>query len=175
MSETVVQTHCQIEEHLNRYRLLFEGGKDQDNSEDLTSTSSVQASAHNELQLRKNIVESIRLKKSHKITARQLNDITHTHKTTKKREHRLKRSKDVGNALTAISSKEHAIQHSTTLQDVDKVHELRMQTRSILRSFEHSNAHLKERHTRNLRNLRALTKLGAAERRYAQESSHDND
>lgn len=119
--------------------------------------------------LRKEATKNILLKRSHRITAGLLNDITHTYSISKKREKRLKRNKDVQNALAMISSKEQVLQNSKTIQDVDKVHTLRMEHRSTMRSFEHTNTHLKERRTRHLRNLRALTKLGAAERRYAQD------
>ena len=121
-------------------------------------------------QLRKEIAQKLKLPKSYKITAPHLNNITHTRKTCKKRERQLKQSKnnDIRRALNEISDSDNVMKFAMTFQDIDKSHAIIIKNREVLRSFESTNQRQKEKRTRNLRNKRALEKLGASERRYVQ-------
>ncbi|KAF8962935.1 hypothetical protein BGZ46_001096, partial [Entomortierella lignicola] len=156
-------------ESLNRYHKLFdETGTD---SSDNQSCSTVEVG---EPQIptpsRKDLAARLKLTKSHKVTAPQINDITHSRKTSKRRERRLKQSKNenVRDALKEISSKDNSMRHAMTIQDVEQAHRRNTQNREVLRSFEQSDIRQKEMRNHDLREKRTWQKLGTAERRYSQ-------
>ncbi|KAF9342144.1 hypothetical protein BGX26_008248, partial [Mortierella sp. AD094] len=63
------------------------------------------------------------------------------------------------------------MRYAQTVDEVDEAHHIRKANRDNLRNFENSNTRKKEQRTQRLRNERAYQKLGAAERRFVQNSA----
>ncbi|KAF9948128.1 hypothetical protein BGZ72_009918 [Mortierella alpina] len=141
MSETVPLTQNRLKEHLQ----LFSNISD-------PSSSPPARCSH--------------LPKSNKITAEQVNDISHSRKMGKRREARLKRNEQVKAAYDRISRKENSLTTAVTLAEVSAAHKVRKQAKKIIQPFESSEQRQKDLHTQRLRTERAWTKLGAAERSY---------
>ncbi|CAO3563764.1 unnamed protein product [Mortierella alpina] len=68
---------------------------------------------------RASLLQSIRIPKSHKITAEQLNDITYSQRNGRKRERRLKRSSAVREALYQLSQPENILQRVNTAAELE--------------------------------------------------------
>lgn len=102
--------------------------------------------------------------RSNRITARQINDISHSQKMSERRESRCSADITVIEALADISTKENSLSRATTQEDVENAHQVRMKARDVLRPFETTKARQKDLHTQDIRTKRAWTKVGAAER-----------
>jgi hypothetical protein len=122
-------------------------------------------------------LKPLKLPESHKITATQINEASHSRRIGKRRERRLKMeaNKDVQVALEAISKKENSLKTSQSMADIDSAHRLRQSYRDVLRGFEQSRARTKDIHTQRLRTERAWSKLAAAERRYITDYARKKD
>ncbi|KAF9959664.1 hypothetical protein BGZ65_000194 [Modicella reniformis] len=141
MSETVPMTEDQFKDYLNYFRKQ--------------SDTTVQVPAR----LR-------HIPKSNRITAKQINDISHSRRMGKRREGRLKKAEndEARKALAEISTNAHSLARAATKEDIETAHRARTNTRDALRSFETSKKRQKDLHTQRLRTNRAWTKVGAAER-----------
>ncbi|KAI8356335.1 hypothetical protein B0O80DRAFT_24618 [Mortierella sp. GBAus27b] len=166
MSETVPVTKRQLNEHLNYYSVLsgLEG--------DGTPQSSSSASSH----------QVSRVPRSHTITAKQVNEISHSKKAAKRRERRMKTpilgqeetQEQIRTSLQAISDPSSSISRAVSIQDIDTAHKCRKEHREVLREFEHTNARSKDLQTQRLRTNKTWNKLGASERHHVVEASREH-
>ncbi|KAF9358967.1 hypothetical protein BGX26_000509 [Mortierella sp. AD094] len=126
MSQTVAITRSRLEEHQNYYYSLTDPSVD--------APSKVP-----------------HVPASNAITAKQINDLSHTQKMSKRREKRLRKpeNRDVREALEKISDKTHSLSLAVTKDDINKAHQA---TKGPADSEAEDQPH-----------------LGAAERRYIQE------
>ncbi|KAF9574644.1 hypothetical protein EC968_005874 [Mortierella alpina] len=108
--------------------------------------------------------------KSNKITAQQVNSISHSRRMQKRREKRLQGELAVREALDTISQKQNSLSRATSLTEITNAHAARKEFRGIIRSFETSSRRTKDMHTQRLRTERSWQKLGAAERRHIQDA-----
>ncbi|KAF9279282.1 hypothetical protein BGZ68_008028 [Mortierella alpina] len=106
---------------------------------------------------------------SHKITAKKINDLSHSRKISKKREARLKKNKAAQEALRELSEKKNVIQRALSAHEVDLAHDTRRKHRQVLRAFEHSHSRRKDLHHQRLRTNRTWDKVAAVERRYVRD------
>ncbi|KAF8975882.1 hypothetical protein BGZ46_008764 [Entomortierella lignicola] len=85
-------------------------------------------------------VSSLKIPRSHKITAPQVNEISHTRRQMKRRENRLKekRNIDVKNALTGISERGQMLKAAQDMDEIDSVRQYHVSVRDELRAFEFS-------------------------------------
>ncbi|KAF9942579.1 hypothetical protein BGZ70_006116, partial [Mortierella alpina] len=113
--------------------------------------------------------------RSHKITAQQLDCISHTKKLVKGRERALKMPVNarVSEALKNISTKEASLKNAATFEHVDSAFAIQKRNRSVLRKFEHSHSLQKQRHHQELRSKRAWDVVAAEERRYVKQVGND--
>ncbi|KAF9079223.1 hypothetical protein BGX27_006774, partial [Mortierella sp. AM989] len=116
-------------------------------------------------------MRKIKLPKSNKITANQINDISLTRGTGKRREKQLRKDDGVQarSALQQLSDAGRNIQGALTLNEIEDAQKERRNTRKTLREFENSPTRVKDRRTLRLRTERSWRKLGGAERRYIQQ------
>ncbi|KAF9951037.1 hypothetical protein BGZ65_006228 [Modicella reniformis] len=167
MTETVAQTPGRIIEHINRYHVLYDY-QDQEQQ--------VDGDEHDDPPVRSEVLRSIKLPTAHRITAGQINEITHTRRMAKDRENQLQLDKNahVRQALRNISSSESNMQTAQTMKQVDQAMTCRRENRDSLRSFETSKRRTKQLRNQRLRSERAWTKIGTAERRFVQEHESKN-
>ncbi|KAF9575455.1 hypothetical protein EC968_003060 [Mortierella alpina] len=111
--------------------------------------------------------------KSNKLTAQQVNSISHSRRMQKRREKRLRGELAVREALDTISQKQNSLSRATSLTEITNAHAARKEFRGIIRSFETSSRRTKDMHTQRLRTERSWQKLGAAERRHIQDAAFE--
>ncbi|KAF8976761.1 hypothetical protein BGZ46_007984 [Entomortierella lignicola] len=135
-------------------------------TEACSTSSAVMDSAF--IEPKKAALKSLMLPKAHKITATQINEVSHSRRHNKRRENRLKMkaNKDTQKALKDISNKEAVLESCTTLEEIDTAHSFRQSSGKILRAFEKSKAQVKDLQTQRLRTHQAWSKVTASERRY---------
>jgi hypothetical protein len=193
MSQTVALSQSQIITHMNRYQalsgkltmrheehllykcILIPGilfGQTELDLEDeipVPVSETTNISGHQPSQTE--LLESLKLPPSHSITAKKLDDISHTRKIAKKRERRLKAEENVGvrDALKALSERDNVMEKAVTMHEIDQAQMTRRDSRKVLRSFEHSKRRQKELRTQRIRNDRALAKVCAEERKFIQD------
>ena len=141
------QTIEEIGAHINRYRAL----RDADASADNGARTS-----------------DIKLPAAHKITAAQIDSISHTRRYLRRRNNLLEntRWRDTRAALETLSR--NSLQAAQSMMEIDQARDVRIQCWSNLLKFEFSKRRLRQKHNQSLRTKRAWAKLGAAERRYVQ-------
>ncbi|KAK3810280.1 MAG: hypothetical protein J3Q66DRAFT_415768 [Benniella sp.] len=100
--------------------------------------------------------------RSFRITAPQLNDITHTNKIARKRKQRM--TKDVRDAMKSLSETPRST--AMTQSEVEEAQAVHRDVRTVLVPFENSKQRTKDLHNQRLRTQRAWTKVGSAERRF---------
>jgi hypothetical protein len=184
MSETVALSYAGIQNHLNRFNTL-QGQLDGQTQEQTAGQAPVQEQAKGQAPVqeqtegqaqeqaqgvltRRELLEAIKMPRSHKITAQQLDCISHTRKLVKFRQRALKMpvNASVSEALKRISTKEASLKNAATLEHVDRAFAIQKRNRSVLREFEHSRSLQKQRHNQELRSRRAWDVVAAEERRY---------
>jgi hypothetical protein len=113
----------------------------------------------------------IKLPRSFKITAPQINEVSHTRRNMRRRENRLKQGTNgkTRKALEVLAEKKQILEAAQSMTEIDEAHNVRRALREDLRSFEVSKPRLKDQHNHRLRTTRTWAKLAAAERRYVQE------
>ncbi|KAF9164489.1 hypothetical protein DFQ26_001380 [Actinomortierella ambigua] len=118
----------------------------------------------------------LKLKKSHKMSARQVNEVSHTHKMARQRERDLKKTANaaVKRDLETISKPENSLTTADSVLKVHKAHLVRSGVQQTIRAFETTKRMLKMRRTQRLRTQRTWAKLCAAERRYVQQHKLDS-
>lgn len=116
-------------------------------------------------------VSKLKLPKSFKMTAPQVNEISHTRKRMRRRENRLKNKGniDVKAALIGISEQEHVLKTAQNMEEIDSVHRYHLSERDKLRAFEFSRNSLKDRHNQHLRTERAWAILASEERKHVKD------
>ncbi|CAO3564588.1 unnamed protein product [Mortierella alpina] len=107
---------------------------------------------------------------SSKITAAQINSISHSRRMQRRREKRLKGDEAVKKAYETISQSQNSMVLATTLNEISDAHAARREIRDIVRPFETSRQRIKDIHTQRLRTERCWQKLGSAERRHIQDA-----
>jgi hypothetical protein len=147
MSETVAMTPQSMECHLNRYDMLYG---------EPTTTSNPETSMQTGYG------------KSMTITSGLLNDISHTSAMLKDRQRRLKDNTAINSLLQKASEAYKAQNSFMTMDTIDATQTIRRDIRQDIRGFEWSRRRRKSNHNKDLRSNRALTKVCAAERRFAQ-------
>ncbi|KAG0006462.1 hypothetical protein BGZ65_007741 [Modicella reniformis] len=197
MSETVPQTLKEISAHINRYTLLSDGQASSQTPSQSPSQAPPQGLSHAPPQspsqappqgssqgpsgpsqsppqappsTLSDTAKAMKLPKAYRMTARQVNDVSHTRKLSRWRERLLRQpaNANVRAALQAISSPDNSLTTAMTLRAVDSAHTARSGVRDVLQTFETSNSMLKRRHNHELRTKRSWAKLCAAERRYVE-------
>jgi len=113
----------------------------------------------------------IKLPKSFKITAPQINEVSHSRRSMRRRENRLKKraNEKTRKALEVLSEKKQVLGTAQSTKEIDEAHNVHRSLREDLRSFEMSKPRLKDQRNQRLRSTRTWAKLAAAERRYVQE------
>ncbi|KAF9989875.1 hypothetical protein BGZ79_004917, partial [Entomortierella chlamydospora] len=169
MSETVAMTQSQIESHINRYHALF-GYEGEASSEYLSAPvgigidlPSISPSPLPES------LSDLKLPKSNKITAAQVNSLSRSRKVSKKRERRLKKDEKVVEVFGVVSDKINSLTTADSMTAIDLAHDARKKVRDTLREFEASNPRQKELHTQRIRTKRTWSAMCANERRYVQQ------
>ncbi|KAG0006403.1 hypothetical protein BGZ65_008448 [Modicella reniformis] len=117
------------------------------------------------------LAREIMIPKSNKMTAGQINNISHTQAFMQRRQRLLDEDKNepVRHTLQRLSECGKELARATTVQEVEHAQETRRQARQPLREFESTKSAVRNRHTLRLRSERAWHKLGAAERRHIQQ------
>ncbi|KAF9109796.1 hypothetical protein BGX27_007170 [Mortierella sp. AM989] len=165
MSVTVGLTKNELLIHLNRFAPLS----------DLVDTQVIELDQQERgLDLQATSVDTAReliLPKPFKITSSQMNDISHSRATARKRERRLRRPENQGvrDAHRELSDKESNIPTAMTMRQLDQAQVVRRDSRNVTRSFENTKVRKKERKHQEKRTNRAWQKIGGAERRYIQQ------
>ncbi|CAO3567902.1 unnamed protein product [Mortierella alpina] len=191
MSETVALSYAGIQSHLNRLQTL-QGQLDDQAQEQTAGQAPVQGQAKGQVPVqeqaegqaqdqaqggvtRRELLEAIKMPRSHKITAQQLDCISHTRKLVKFRQRALKMpvNASVSEALKRISTKEASLKNAATLEHVDRAFAIQKRNRSVLREFEYSRSLQKQRHNQELRSTRAWDVVAAEERRYVRQVGQD--
>jgi hypothetical protein len=97
-------------------------------------------------------IDALRIPKSHKITARQIDEISHTNKIARKRRRRLNKPENatVEQTYTRLSQNVD-ISKSINSDDISNVVRVRREARDVLKKFEASNARISDLHTHRLR------------------------
>lgn len=168
MSQTVALTDGRIKGHINRYHVLSEGMGDHCDTSfpylDVDPSSTMPLS-------REEALKKLKLPKSHKVTAPQINSITHTNIIANRRNRALNQqcNRIVRDALGEISKVDNSLTTATTMGRIDSAHSARKDVKDILRGFESRKSRLKDLHRQRLRSKRAWMKLGASERQYVQD------
>ncbi|KAF9089455.1 hypothetical protein BGX27_002459, partial [Mortierella sp. AM989] len=109
-------------------------------------------------------LDSIKLPKSHKITAQQINAISYSRKAGKRRENRIKIRRNIQTAHDELST----IKSAQNMAGIDKACGIQMRWNWTLREFERSKVRIRYLHNQRIRTNRTWKKM-AAERRYVQE------
>ncbi|KAF9080914.1 hypothetical protein BGX27_005179, partial [Mortierella sp. AM989] len=151
MSETIAQTQEEIETHINRYNALFACSNTSDgdvvDDPSISNSSSYNEDKDSDISLsvlsissQPSPVSKLKLPKSFKITAPQVNEISHTRKRMRRRENRLKNKGNIGvkAALVGISEQEHVLKTAQNMEEIDSVHRYHLSERDKLRAFEFS-------------------------------------
>ncbi|CAO3568855.1 unnamed protein product [Mortierella alpina] len=201
MSETVALSYAGIQNHLNRFQTL-QGQLDRQAQEQTAGQAPVQGQAKGQAPVqgqakgqapvqeqaegqardqaqggltRRELLEAIKMPRSHKITAQLLDCISHTRKLVKFRQRALRMpvNASVSEALKRISTKEASLKNAATLEHVDRAFAIQKRNRSVLREFEYSCSLQKQRHNQELRSTRAWDVVAAEERRYVRQVGQD--
>ncbi|KAG0007198.1 hypothetical protein BGZ81_005099, partial [Podila clonocystis] len=112
-------------------------------------------------------VQAIQLPKPFKITAKHVNNMAHTTKTTKKRNRRKNDNTEVSSAYSNISTSDASLKAATTLGDLARAQAIRMDNQDIIEGFENDNVRVKEQRNQRLRNRQAVDKITECERKTA--------
>ncbi|KAF9561825.1 hypothetical protein EC968_005603, partial [Mortierella alpina] len=122
---------------------------------------------------RKDLLKAIKMPRSFKITADQLDQISDTRRLQHQRHHDLENRPDVKLQYRNISSPETSLRKAGTMQEIDHAYKVIAQSRSVIRSFEHSPALQKARYHQELRSKRAWDVVGAMETAYVKEHGRE--
>ena len=116
-------------------------------------------------------LRELRLPSSFKITAPQINEVSHMRRAMKRREIRLKHpaNRKAQQALRALGQGEQVLRTAQTMAEIDSAHDVHRSLREDMRAFGFSKARLKDQHNQRLRTRTTWARLAAAERRYVQE------
>ncbi|KAK3822905.1 MAG: hypothetical protein J3Q66DRAFT_424384, partial [Benniella sp.] len=107
-----------------------------------------------------------KLPKSFRMSAPMVNEVSHTRRFSRLRERRLRKDKDVKDALKLISKPENSLTTALSFEQIEAAHAARSEVRDTLQAFESSNSRLKQQRTQRLRTDRTWAKLCASERRH---------
>ncbi|KAF9556311.1 hypothetical protein EC968_008318 [Mortierella alpina] len=158
MSVTVPQTLSQCREHIDRYHgLTSESTGEPPPSGSGTSSNS---------QERRERVKSMKLPRPFKITAKYINNISHSRQTARKREHRLQMDDRAKAAQDGLAKNPHVLNNCQTLHDIDVASTYHRQVAPTLRSFETSKARIRDTRNQQLRIRRSWQRVAAQERSY---------
>ncbi|KAF9432981.1 hypothetical protein BGZ76_010033 [Entomortierella beljakovae] len=116
-------------------------------------------------------IDSLKIPKSNKITAQQINEISSSRKASKKRERRLRKAENATTkrGLDSLSDRTHVLKHANTIDDIDAARQHHRNIEDELKKFETVKPRIKDLHTQSLRTTRAWTKVTSHERRYIKE------
>ncbi|KAF9578965.1 hypothetical protein BGW38_004979 [Lunasporangiospora selenospora] len=179
MSETVPQTLSEIQVHLNRFALLFDQvDTDAPSTESPAQAgSSVAATATKRSVTQQIELEKLRLPRSHRITAKQINDISHSEKSARKRNRRLRShdNRSTREAIEQLSNRENVLKTANSLGAIDSARRFHRSVEDDLKAFEASNARQRDLRNQRLRTAKAWAKLGATERTHVREHVRQHD
>ncbi|KAF9947605.1 hypothetical protein BGZ72_010427 [Mortierella alpina] len=157
MSETVPQTLEEIQVHINRYNLLkgkLPGGdqtpatskgrepspskgpepppsKDPDQPP-IADAEAVPAVTRS--QERRRMLQALKLPRAHRTTAKQINDVSHSMQTGRRRERRLKKNTRAKAAQGELAKLENVLLRATTMEDIDRAQANRRQAGPHMKS-----------------------------------------
>ncbi|KAF9578194.1 hypothetical protein BGW38_006142, partial [Lunasporangiospora selenospora] len=122
MSETVPQTLSDVQVHLNRYALLYDDETDISSakgpislsSSDITTAAPTIRSVGQRLEL-----EKLRLPRSYNITAKQINEISHSKIAARKRARRLPNQENRSTYETLGQLSDNALKTASSLESID--------------------------------------------------------
>ena len=117
------------------------------------------------------LAEVPKTRKTHRITAPVINDISYTWRSLKRRERRLKlpENKPVRDGHESLSKA--GLGAADTLDAVDKAGTVQRGVRDTLQAFERSRARIKDQRTQRIRSKRAWAIKAAEERRFLRDHS----
>jgi hypothetical protein len=110
--------------------------------------------------------KSMKIPKAHRITAKQVNSISHCNQTSRRRERRLAQNEEAKVALQGLSRPEHVLGDCQSLQEIEQARAYQRAAGSALKRFERSKVQVRDHRNQRLRTKRAWSKLGANERSY---------
>ncbi|KAG0258671.1 hypothetical protein DFQ27_004523 [Actinomortierella ambigua] len=174
MSETVALTRQEIGIHISRYQSAT-----QIQSRDFSSSASAalaSGSASTTPTTGVQNAQSLKLKRSYKMSARQVNKVSRMHKLAKHRERVLAQMSNAAakRALDTTSRPENSLGTADSMEKISRAHMARSKVQDTLQAFESINRMLKMKRTQRLRTERTWAKLCAAERRYLQQHALDS-
>jgi len=114
---------------------------------------------------------SLKIPKSYKITAQQINEVSFSRKASKKREQRLRKTENATTKrnLGSLSDTGHVLKHTNTIVEIDRARQHHRSIEDNLKDFETGKPRIKDLHTQRLRTMRAWAKITSDERRYIKE------
>lgn len=114
---------------------------------------------------------SLKIPKPYKITAQQINEVSFSRKTSKKRERRLRKAENATTKsnLDSLSDTAHVLKHAYTINEVDNARRHHRLIEDNLKDFETGKPRIKDLYTQRLRTMRAWAKIASHERRYIKE------
>ncbi|KAG0370892.1 hypothetical protein BGZ54_003022 [Gamsiella multidivaricata] len=115
--------------------------------------------------------QAMKLPKSNRMTARQVDDISYIRRIAKKQERRSSQqeNKNIQVVHQETPKRENLLTEAVTIKEIDAAYDARKGVRDILQVFESFSVRQKELHTQQLRTARARTKLCAKERSYVRQ------
>ncbi|KAF9560849.1 hypothetical protein EC968_005983 [Mortierella alpina] len=134
-----------------------------------TETDESWSRRHERSAERASLLRMLKIPRSHKITAEQLNDISHSMRTGRKRERRLKRANAVKEALDHLSERENVMKKAFSTAALDAARARQREVGPVLKAFEGSKARVRDLRNQRLRTQRAYAKLCASERTYVRD------
>ncbi|CAO3565989.1 unnamed protein product [Mortierella alpina] len=174
MSETTAFSLPQLQSHLNQFDMLQDydvepalsrsPGQEPDPRSDPESKPQPQPGGETTTET------FVKLPKSHRLTARQVDEITHARVVARRRTRRLAKSESVKKAMESVSMNKASLSWAATMASVDEAHSIRKEASGALRRFELSNARLRDAQTLRIRTGKCWKRLCAEERRYAQKA-----
>ncbi|KAG9319066.1 hypothetical protein KVV02_000726 [Mortierella alpina] len=109
-----------------------------------------------------------KLSKSYRMTAQQIDQISHAKVVARRRMRSLVKSDTVTNALASVSTTKASLSWADTMASIDQAHSIRKEAARTLRVFELSNARLRDAQTLRLRTGKCWKRVYVDERRHVQ-------
>ncbi|KAG9326808.1 hypothetical protein KVV02_005470 [Mortierella alpina] len=106
--------------------------------------------------------------KSYRMTAQQIDQISHAKVVARRRMRRLAKSDTITNVLASVSTTRASLLWADTMASIDQAHSIRKEAAGTLRVFELSNARLRDTQTLRLRTGKCWKWVCAEERRHVQ-------
>ncbi|KAF9162185.1 hypothetical protein DFQ26_003778 [Actinomortierella ambigua] len=151
MSETVALTRQEIETHIARYQSATQTQSSASSSS--ASAALVSGSASTTPTTGVKNAQSLKLKSSYKMSARQVNEASHTHKLVKHRERALEQTRNAAakRALDTISKPENSLSTADSMEKISRADMARSRVWDTPQAFKSTNRMLKMKRTQRLR------------------------